>query len=324
MALLGVRQIVSARGGAPLCVFLVDALADLPTVARCGVGDRAFGLSGSDDGKAWEVQKYSGGLRWRDVTPGAASYAPPDDNATDSGEATHRWRDVWVGRRIAGSGSIAARLAAAGTTTFSFTNPTGTACNVLADGTLQWSNSNVSAFYGQLAGGPFSANRTFTFPDASGDVMVNVAGVYSYGAGNLTLDVAGGLTRQLIVTNSTSGQACDLRVNGTVRFLGGASFITALSSSATADRAATFPDASGTVVYEAHPATLTSKTLSRARLASLTVAAINALGSPTAGEQAYASDGRKPGEGGGAGTGVPAYYDGTAWRSVCDGTALAA
>lgn len=324
MALRGVRQIVSARGGAPLCVFLVDGAADRPAAASCAIGDRAFGLAGGDDGKAWEVQQNSGGRRWVDVTPGAASFSPPDDNATDSGDATHRWQDVWVGRRLANSGSINVRLGVAGSASLSVTNPTGTDANVYADGTLRWANSNLSAFYGQFGGGPFTAVRTFTFPDASGDVMVNVGGTYSYGAGNVTIDVAGGLTRQFIITNSTPGQACDLRVNGTVRFLGGASFITALSSSATADRAATFPDASGVVVYEAHPATLSAKTLSRSRKASLTVAAINALGSPAAGEEAYASDGRKPGEGGGSGTGVPAFYDGSGWRSACDGTALAA
>jgi hypothetical protein len=44
-----------------------------------------------------------------------------------------------------------------------------------------------------------------------------------------------------------------------------------------------------------------------------------------AGAQAYASDGRKPGEGAGAGTGVLAYYDAAgAWVSVCDGTVVQA
>lgn len=46
--------------------------------------------------------------------------------------------------------------------------------------------------------------------------------------------------------------------------------------------------------------------------------------SPTAGCQAFATNGRKPSEGAGAGTGVPCFYDGTGWRSGCDGTPLAA
>lgn len=43
----------------------------------------------------------------------------------------------------------------------------------------------------------------------------------------------------------------------------------------------------------------------------------------TAGDRAFASDGRKPGEGAGDGTGVPVYFDGTAWRSPA-GTTVAA
>lgn len=43
-----------------------------------------------------------------------------------------------------------------------------------------------------------------------------------------------------------------------------------------------------------------------------------------AGSQAFASDGRKNGEGAGAGTGVLAYYDGTAWRATDTGATVAA
>lgn len=39
---------------------------------------------------------------------------------------------------------------------------------------------------------------------------------------------------------------------------------------------------------------------------------------------AFASDGRKTGEGAGAGTGVFVYHDGTAWRRSDDGTTVAA
>lgn len=43
-----------------------------------------------------------------------------------------------------------------------------------------------------------------------------------------------------------------------------------------------------------------------------------------AGSQAFASDGRKVGEGGGAGTGTLVYYDGNAWRRTGDDTTVAA
>jgi len=325
VAILASRALTGRNGGVPWTVLVVDGAADLPAVARCGLGDLAFGASGGDDGKSWQVQRDSGGIAWVEITPGGASFAPPDDNLTDSGDATHRWRDVWVGRRIAASGSINARLSVAGDATLSVTNPTGTAAHVFADGSLRWANSNVSAFYGALSGGPFSAARTFAFPDASGDVLVSASGTVTTAGSNLTVDVTGGLLRQFTVTNSTPGQGCDLVVRrGALKFSGGASFLLSFASLATADRTVTWPDASGAAVVDVAPQTLTSKTLSRSKLASLTVAAIGALSSPTAGEVAFASNGRKPGEGGGAGTGVPAYHDGTAWRSVCDGSALAA
>lgn len=96
------------------------------------------------------------------------------------------------------------------------------------------------------------------------------------------------------------------------------------AGAATTDRTATFPDADGVVVLANNSQTLSAKTFSRCRADPLTVSQISAIVGMIAPELAYASDGRKPGEGGGSGTGVYAYYDGTAWRSMCDGAALAA
>lgn len=60
-----------------------------------------------------------------------------------------------------------------------------------------------------------------------------------------------------------------------------------------------------------------------AQLASYTVAGLPS--SSVAGTVAYASDGRKPGEGAGHGTGVLVYYDSTAaWISVHSGVAVTA
>ncbi len=42
------------------------------------------------------------------------------------------------------------------------------------------------------------------------------------------------------------------------------------------------------------------------------------------GDWAYALDGRKPGESGGAGTGVPVFWSTGAWISVCSGAAVTA
>ena len=45
---------------------------------------------------------------------------------------------------------------------------------------------------------------------------------------------------------------------------------------------------------------------------------------PGTGAQAFAANGRKPGEAAGKGTGVTAFYDGSQWVSGCDGTPAAA
>lgn len=250
MALVGVRQIASARGGSPLCVFLVDAAADRPAASSCAAGDRAFGLSGGDDGTAWEVQRYSGGLRWVDVTPGARVWSPEDDDATTLGDASHAFRSVYLGTAVEATG-----------------------------------------------------NLTINIPDSVGRT-------------------------QLSVVNQASGVSafCDLYADGTLIFSNGGGALNAYSFAGvpTAPRVITWPDASGTVVFAATAQTLTAKTWSRCIASPATVAAIGALSSPSEGEVAYASDGRKPGEAIASGTGVLAFYDGSAWISACDGAALAA
>jgi hypothetical protein len=52
--------------------------------------------------------------------------------------------------------------------------------------------------------------------------------------------------------------------------------------------------------------------------------AVASLPSGQAGDAAFASNGRKNGEGGGAGTGVLAFHDGTAWRACDTGATVAA
>lgn len=58
------------------------------------------------------------------------------------------------------------------------------------------------------------------------------------------------------------------------------------------------------------------------RVGQYTVATLPAAG--LAGRIAFATNGRKNGEGSGAGTGVQVYDDGTAWRRVSDDTTVAA
>ena len=59
-------------------------------------------------------------------------------------------------------------------------------------------------------------------------------------------------------------------------------------------------------------------------LCQMAVYTVAALPAGAAGKVAYASNGRKVGEGAGAGTGVLVYHDGTAWRRTADDTTVAA
>jgi hypothetical protein len=54
------------------------------------------------------------------------------------------------------------------------------------------------------------------------------------------------------------------------------------------------------------------------------VADLPAVAGLSPGDWAYAMDGRKPGEGSGAGTGVPVFLSAGNWVSVCSGAAVTA
>jgi hypothetical protein len=62
----------------------------------------------------------------------------------------------------------------------------------------------------------------------------------------------------------------------------------------------------------------------RNSLSVYTVATLPGVGSVYEGQMAFASDGRKIGEGPGVGTGVPVYYSGAAWRVLSTDNVVAA
>lgn len=68
-----------------------------------------------------------------------------------------------------------------------------------------------------------------------------------------------------------------------------------------------------------------SRQLSTAELFSATLAVLNAMSGLLDGAHAFATDARKDAEGGGAGTGIPVWYDVTSstWRTYTTGAAAA-
>lgn len=87
-----------------------------------------------------------------------------------------------------------------------------------------------------------------------------------------------------------------------------------------------FPDASGEIDITGAAQTATARKTFAAGLVPFvgTVAEINAIGSPTVGLEAFATDGRVGAEGAGLGTGCPVYYGAGQWRRYEDGAQVAA
>lgn len=68
-----------------------------------------------------------------DSTP----FIPADDNLTDLGDATHRFRDLWLGTSIQNTGDLAILLSGGATRTLQVSNPTGgQVANVAVDGSV--------------------------------------------------------------------------------------------------------------------------------------------------------------------------------------------
>ncbi len=149
--------------------------------------------------------------------------------------------------------------------------------------------------------------------------IINAAGL------QVQMDAAGETVLSLF---NTVGTVASLLVTGTVRWRNSSllAWTGELGGAFTADRVFDFPDASGTVPLLEEAQTWTQRQTFNAGAVVVNgmVADVTAIAGPVAGMLAFATNGRKPGQGVGAGTGVLAVYDGAAWVSCFDGAALAA
>jgi hypothetical protein len=100
----------------------------------------------------------------------SATLTPEADNATDLGDATHRFRSVYVGTSITTPGGLTIDLTGGATRTLDLLNSTsGQVANLRVDGVYQFRNG--TAFTVSFVGTP-TADRTVTFPDASDTVVM--------------------------------------------------------------------------------------------------------------------------------------------------------
>lgn len=208
------------------------------------------------------------------------SFVPTDDNLTDLGDASHRFRTLYLGTSVANAGNLAIELSGGGTTSLTLSNPTaGQVCDFYLDGAVRFSGPSPEL-------------------NATADLLLNLNGA--------------GVARTFAVRNSGAGGTCNIATDGNItpdatntQDLGapGARWHAVYAGSV--DASARVTGAGGVVPFVG------------------TVAQVGAIVGPTAGLMAFASDGRCIGEGPGAGTGTITWYNGTNWV-IADGSTLAA
>lgn len=142
-----------------------------------------------------------------EVVPAGGGYVPSNDNLTDLGDATHRFRTLWLGTSIRNTSSLDVLLDAGTTATFGLRNPT-TAQGVLleVDGDVRPRVAGVSSLGSAL-------NPWLALALAGG------AGSQITAAGDLAVQLSGGATRTLTIENPTPGQVASVQVDGQVTAL---------------------------------------------------------------------------------------------------------
>jgi hypothetical protein len=143
-----------------------------------------------------------------EVVPAGGGFVPSNDNLTDLGDATHRFRTLWLGTSIRNTSSLDVLLDAGTVATFGLRNPTIPAQGVLleVDGDVRPRVAGVSSLGSAL-------NPWLALALAGG------AGSQITAAGDLAVQLSGGATRTLTIENPTPGQIASVQVDGQVTAL---------------------------------------------------------------------------------------------------------
>jgi len=112
------------------------------------------------------------------------SFVPTDDNLTDLGDASHRFRTLYLGTSVANDGNLAVSLSGVGTTALVLSNPTvGQVADFYLDGAVRFSGAAPEI-------------------NANVDVLVNLN--------------SAGVARTLAVRNSGAGGTCNIATDGNI------------------------------------------------------------------------------------------------------------
>lgn len=256
---------------------------------------------------------YASGNRIEPVSTGTGGFVPPDDNLTDLGDSTHRFKTLYLGTSVTNAGDLAIRLTGAATRTLTIENTTlAQVCNVTVDGSVTGTNGFVAG----NAISPLTTNSVDIGLTGTrfktlylGTSIIAPLWQYTTDAG---IELNAGATTNLTLRNTDPGQVCNFGLDGNI-----------------------IPDTDGTQTCGASPRqwsnvhTVDITASGRGTISGGvvpfkgTVAEVNAITSPASGLIAFATNGRCIGEGPGAGSGTLTWYIGATWI-IADGTTLAA
>ncbi len=119
-----------------------------------------------------------------DITfPGSTPvFVPTDDNLTDLGDATHRFRSLYLGTSIINAGNLAVAFQGGTLKTLTVTNTDTGIANMQVDGTILCETLEAletvrffsgTLFFTRLSCPSISGDRDVEFPDASGTVAID-------------------------------------------------------------------------------------------------------------------------------------------------------
>lgn len=186
----------------PCDVILLSTATAWPSGAR--PGDVLVGQAGAIDGLVAIVNDVGTAV----PVPVGSSFVPTNDNLTDLGDSTHRFRTLWLGTSIVNtSGDLTVDLRDPGITRLRIENSTGPDADLSVEGDVSLGGTLLPAVTVTQDLGSASARWRDLYLSQS---------IVVAGAGGLFINCSNGADTVLQVGNSGAG-VCQLEVDGYVK-----------------------------------------------------------------------------------------------------------